>query len=68
MKIEKQAFSCQRDALTIRGHVYTPKADGPFPAVVISHGFMADQRSVAQYAEALAAEGFAAFIYDFCGS
>lgn len=28
---------------------------------------MANQQSVRQYAEALAREGFAAFIYDFCG-
>ena len=67
MKIEKKAFSCQRDGLTIRGHVYLPGESGSFPAAVISHGFMSDQRSVTQYAEALANEGYAAFIYDFCG-
>ena len=67
MEIEKQAFSCQRDGLTIRGHALMPRTGGPFPAVIVSHGFMSDQRSVTQYAEALAAEGFAAFIYDFCG-
>lgn len=67
MKFEKHAFSCRRDALTIRGHVYLPRADGSFPAVIISHGFMANQQSVQQYAEAMANEGYAAFIYDFCG-
>ena len=67
MKIQKQAFSCQRGSLTIRGHVYRPKADGPFPGAIISHGFMANQQSVRQYAEALAADGYAAFIFDFCG-
>ena len=67
MKIEKQAFSCVRGSLTIRGHVYRPENGGSFPAVVISHGFMSNQQAVKQYAEALAAEGYAAFIYDFCG-
>ena len=67
MEIEKQAFSCQRGLLTIRGHVYKPKAGDAFPAVIISHGFMANQQEVRQYAEALAAEGYAAFIFDFCG-
>ena len=67
MKIEKQAFSCQRGGLTIRGHVYKPKAGDAFPAVIISHGFMANQQEVRQYAEALAVDGYAAFIYDFCG-
>ena len=67
MKTEKLAFSCRRGDLTIRGHVCKPENDGTFPAVIISHGFMSNQQDVKQYAEALAAEGYAAFIYDFCG-
>ena len=67
MKIKKEIFSCQRGPLKIRGQVFTPEDSGPFPAVIVSHGFMANQGSVRQYAEALAQEGFAAFIFDFCG-
>lgn len=67
MKVRKESFSCRRGELTIRGHIYRQKTDGKLPAVIISHGFMANQQSVKQYAEALAEEGYAAFLFDFCG-
>ncbi len=61
-----QPFSCQREALTIRGHVFR-KETGVLPVVIICHGFMANQRSVRHYAEFLASLGWAAFTFDFCG-
>ena len=64
--IVRQPFSCRRDNLTIRGHVFR-KDEGILPAIIICHGFMANQRSVKHYAELLARLGWAAFIFDFCG-
>lgn len=61
-----QPFSCQRENLTIRGHVYRRKT-GILPAIIICHGFMANQNSVKHYAEFMANLGWAAFIFDFCG-
>jgi len=61
-----QPFSCRRDSLTIRGHVFR-RETGILPAIIICHGFMANQRSVRHYAESLAGLGWAAFIFDFCG-
>lgn len=67
METETISFSCQRDALTIRGKVFRPKDGQSHPAVIVSHGFMANQETVAVYAEALARDGYAAFTFDFCG-
>lgn len=61
-----QPFSCRRDDLTIRGHVFRKEA-GVLPAIIICHGFMVNQHSVRHYAEFLAGLGLAAFIFDFCG-
>ena len=67
MKLEKTAFSCERDGLTIRGHLLRAPGNEPLQAVILSHEFMMNQRSMARYARVLAEAGYAAFIYDFCG-
>ena len=65
-KIIKSAFSCRRGALTLRGTKYRPKGDN-LPIAIVSHGFMANQRSVLRYVRALARMGYAAFCFDFSG-
>lgn len=64
--VNRMPFSCHRGDLTIRGYVFRKEA-GVLPAIIICHGFMANQRSVSQYAELAADLGFAAFTFDFCG-
>ncbi len=64
MNCEKAEFS--RDGLTIRGHLWG-KADHPQPAVILSHGFLANERMCRKYAKLLAEMGFLAITYDFCG-
>lgn len=61
-------FSCRRDALTIRGHVYRI-GDAPKkrPAVVLCHGFLANDRTLRVYAQALAELGYICFTFDFNG-
>ena len=49
-------FSCRRDELSIRGYIFR-KETGTLPAVILSHGFMANQRMVRHYAEFLAGLG-----------
>ncbi len=60
-----------RDELTIRGTMFTNvrpvEMTRPLPVAIVSHGFMANQRSVKAYAEHLAGMGYAAFTFDFCG-
>ncbi len=66
MKCEK--FMCKRDRLTIRGLLYRPeKPIGKIPAVIISHGFMANYNSTKKYGKMFADIGFAALVYDFNG-
>lgn len=62
----RQPFSCQRDNLTIRGYMFR-KETGILPAIIICHGFMANQKTVTHYAKVLANLGYAAFTFDFCG-
>ena len=65
-KIIKSSFTCQRDSLTIRGTEYKPKGDC-LPIAIVSHGFMAFQDTVRQYAKAMAEMGYVSYCFDFCG-
>ena len=68
MKVMKSKFECRRGDLTIRGWEYRPAQDkGNLPTAIISHGFMANHISVAEYADQFAQWGWCAYIYDFCG-
>lgn len=51
---------------TLRGWLYTPdNGSGPFPTVVMSHGFSAlKEMGLDEYAEVFAAAGFASLVYD----
>ena len=60
------AFECKRDNLTIRGMEYRPEGDG-LPIAIVCHGFMANQKTVTQYAKELARMGYCTYTFDFCG-
>ncbi len=60
-------FSCTRGPLTIRGMSFLPESTGPHPAAILCHGFMSRWQDMVPYAQALAAWGYAAFAFDFCG-
>lgn len=64
--IEKEIWF-QRDGLKIYSVCYIPEGDGPFPTIILCHGFcgycLDCLRSAAKYAEA----GFATCAFDFCG-
>ena len=66
VKINERAFTCRRDNLTIRGTEYRPEGDC-LPIAVVSHGFMAFQDTVRQYAKAMAEMGYVSYCFDFCG-
>lgn len=57
-----------REDFEIEGRLYLPvSGKGPYPAVLIGHGFGASMLAVANYAQNLAEHGIAACIIDFCG-
>ena len=65
-RIDTSPFTCQRDGLTIRGYVFGEPTSGKH-AIIISHGFLANQKTVRNYATALAEEGYLAITFDFNG-
>lgn len=62
-----EQFIAERDHLIIRGTMYGEPQDQPKPAVILSHGFMADSSMCKDYAKLLADMGYLAFTFDFCG-
>lgn len=64
--MKKEKFSCQRDKLTIRGHVWE-RGTSPKPAVILSHGLLANENMCHTYAKLLTELGYVTFTFDFCG-
>jgi hypothetical protein len=62
----KEKFSCQRDGLHIRGTIWKERT-GILPAIILCHGFMANEGMCKTYAKLFASMGYAAFTFDFCG-
>ncbi len=66
MKREIKSVEFKRGGLTIRGHVWGQR-EQPQHAVILSHGFLANEKMCRKYAALLAEAGFLAVTYDFCG-
>ena len=66
VKISRRTFTCRRNNLIIRGTEYRQEGDCR-PIAIVSHGFMAFQDTVRQYAEAMAEMGYVSYCFDFCG-
>ncbi len=62
----RKKIEFHRDTLTIRGHVWE-KTNHLQYAVILSHGFLANERMCWRYAKLLAEMGFLAVTFDFCG-
>ncbi len=61
-----KSFSVNRDGLNIGGRIYG-KSNEVRPAVILCHGFMANQSMCRGYAKFLAQMGYVSFTFDFCG-
>ena len=66
-QVMKKKLEFQRDGLTIRGHAWKKDRGNPQHAVILSHGFLANERMCYTYARLLADLGFLAVTFDFCG-
>ncbi len=51
----------------VYGMLYLPEGEGPFPTVIMSHGFGSDEGVWTYTAHALASSGFVCYAFDFCG-
>ena len=60
------AVEFESEGLTLRGKLYRPEGTGPFPAVVLTHGyaFVVDFFLQHNYPEHFAGQGFLALVYD----
>lgn len=58
----------ERDGKQINGNLYLPNTSAEkYPTVIISHGYEGSHEEMAPYAEVFAAQGIAAYVFDFCG-
>ena len=63
-----EELSFFREGFRIAGRLYLPEeGEGPFPLVILCHGYGGNMRNLAGYAEIFAVEGYAAVIFDFAG-
>lgn len=67
MNIVQSPYACMRGDLTIRGLMIREDDRRRRKAVILSHGFMGSSRDMLPYAHYFAGQGYAAFVFDFCG-
>lgn len=58
---------CRNGDKQIYGVSYIPEGEGKFPLVIFSHELGNNHESGIRYAERLAGNGYAAYVFDFCG-
>ena len=58
---------CLNGDKRIYGLSYIPEGDGKFPLVIFSHELGNNHEAGVRYAERLAENGYAAYVFDFCG-
>lgn len=64
---EVSELCCNRNGKNIYGLSYVPKTDKKVPLVILSHELNGTHQNMEHFAEALAGNGYAAYIFDFCG-
>ena len=62
-----QEIWVQNGDFSIYGIAYVPETEGKVPLVIFSHELGNDHTSGERYAQRLAAAGYAAYVFDFCG-
>ena len=68
--MKKTPFECTRETYTIRGFEFSDgkcSSNDKKPVAIISHGFMANQKTVKKYAEFFVKQGYIAYTFDFVG-
>lgn len=64
---EKQEITLEGSMGTLYGVLLNTEEGTPKPLVILAHGFGSSHRGVYDYAVDIAAQGYAAFVFDFCG-
>lgn len=58
--------NCKNGDKNIFGYCYKPVTEEKVPLLIFSHALGGTYKNVTAYAEALAANGYAVYAYDFC--
>lgn len=68
MRIQAVEWNSGNDEHTVVGQLYVPEGTGPFPGIVLCHGFAGvKELLLPAYAERFASAGFAALTFDYRG-
>lgn len=67
MNYRIQELWCRNEKNRIFGQAYIPDGEGPAPLVIFSHELGNNHEAGVRYAERLAEQGIAAYVFDFCG-
>lgn len=67
MSYRTEEIWCENRSSRIYGVAYIPEAEGKLPLVIFSHELGNNHEAGVRYAERLAAYGYAAYVFDFCG-
>ena len=67
MSYRTEEIWCENGSSRIYGVAYVPEGEGGFPLVIFSHELGNNHEAGVRYAERLAAQGYAAYVFDFCG-
>lgn len=62
-----ERIDCKNGDSEIFGICYKPKKDEKVPLVILSHELGGTHKNMERYASALASNGYAAYIFDYCG-
>lgn len=65
--VNKMEISIPNGENTIYGMAYIPHGDGPFPAIILSHGYNGCNTDFASDCLFYAKQGYIAYSFDFCG-
>ena len=63
----KEKVTIQRNGLTLKGEMSRPEGKGPFPAVILSHGYTGNYSHLEAQARFFREMGYATFAFSFCG-
>jgi hypothetical protein len=64
--MHRERFFCHRGNLKISGHIWGGERQAK-PAVILCHGFLANEKMCHDYAQMLVGLGYVAITFDFCG-
>jgi len=67
MKATKEVCTIPASLGNLYGELTLPGGEGPFPLVILSHGFGGNGMWNQDYADYFVSKGFATFNFDFCG-